>query len=47
MDFWWAGPLNGNLAFGIISCPELLPDLWELADEFSSALDELLAYVDA
>jgi hypothetical protein len=27
-----------------ISCPDLLPDLWELADDFSTALDELLEY---
>ena len=38
--------LNGKLDIGIISCPELLPDLWELADDFSVALDEMLAYVD-
>jgi diacylglycerol O-acyltransferase / wax synthase len=25
-----------------VSCPELLPDLWDLADDFSDALDELL-----
>ena len=34
-----------KLDIGIISCPELLPDLWELADDFPVALDELLAYV--
>jgi diacylglycerol O-acyltransferase len=34
--------LNGKLGIGIISCPELLPDLWELADDCSVALDELL-----
>jgi len=34
--------LNGKLGVGIISCPDLLPDLWELADDFSRALDELL-----
>jgi hypothetical protein len=28
---------------GIISCPELLPDLWHLADDFPVALEELLA----
>ena len=34
--------LNGRLDVGIISCPDLLPDLWELADDFPIALDELL-----
>ena len=33
---------NGKLGVGIISCPDLLPDLWELADDCSLALDELL-----
>ena len=35
--------LNGKLDIGIISCPELLPDLWDLADAFSVGLSELLA----
>ncbi|MFZ0835094.1 MAG: WS/DGAT domain-containing protein, partial [Mycobacterium sp.] len=35
--------LNGKLDVGLISCPELLPDLWDLADKFKSGLDELLA----
>jgi WS/DGAT/MGAT family acyltransferase len=34
--------LNGNLDVGIVSCPELLPDLWDMADDFQAALDELL-----
>ena len=34
--------LNGTLDVGLISCPELLPDLWDMADDFSAALDELL-----
>jgi WS/DGAT/MGAT family acyltransferase len=34
--------LTGKLDVGIVSCPDLLPDLWELADGFSLALDELL-----
>ncbi|WP_102142736.1 WS/DGAT/MGAT family O-acyltransferase [Mycobacterium hubeiense] len=34
--------LNGKLDVGIVSCPELLPDLWDLADDFEPALDELL-----
>jgi hypothetical protein len=37
--------LNGKLDVGIVSCPELLPDLWGLADDFAPALDELLAAV--
>ena len=32
--------LNGKLDVGIVSCPELLPDLWDLADDFGVALDE-------
>ncbi|SEH75070.1 acyltransferase, WS/DGAT/MGAT [Mycolicibacterium rutilum] len=35
--------LTGKLDVGIVSCPELLPDLWKMADDFSAALDELLA----
>ena len=35
--------LQGKLDVGLISCPELLPDLWELADEFAVAMEELLA----
>jgi diacylglycerol O-acyltransferase len=34
--------LNGELDIGIISCPELVPDVWELADDCSVALEELL-----
>jgi hypothetical protein len=34
--------LNGKLDVGIVSCPELLPDLWDLADDFGVVLDELL-----
>jgi hypothetical protein len=34
--------LSGNLDVGIVSCPELLPDLWDMADDFSVALKELL-----
>ncbi|WP_260860652.1 WSD1 family O-acyltransferase [Mycobacterium tilburgii] len=26
----------------MISCPELLPDLWEMADDFVVELEELL-----
>jgi diacylglycerol O-acyltransferase len=34
--------LNGKLDVGLVSCPELLPDLWDMADDFAPALDELL-----
>ena len=34
--------LAGKLNVGIVSCPELLPDLWDMADDFKAALDELL-----
>ena len=34
--------LNGKLNVGVISCPDLLPDLWRLADDFNVALEELL-----
>ena len=35
--------LNGTLDVGLISCPELLPDLWDMADDFEVALKELLS----
>lgn len=35
--------LSGNLDIGIVSCPELVPDLWDLADAFDLAMKELLA----
>jgi WS/DGAT/MGAT family acyltransferase len=35
--------LDGKLNVGVISCPDLLPDLWRLADDFDVALEELLA----
>ena len=34
--------LNGKLNIGIISCPRLVPDVWELADAFHHELAELL-----
>ena len=34
--------LNGKLNIGVISCPDLLPDLWRLVDDFDVALEELL-----
>jgi hypothetical protein len=35
--------LDGRLGVGIISCPDLVPDLWDLADAFPAALKELLS----
>ena len=35
--------LNGKLDVGLISCPELLPDLWDMADDFAVGMAELLA----
>ncbi|KUI15413.1 diacylglycerol O-acyltransferase [Mycolicibacterium acapulense] len=35
--------LTGKLNVGIISCRKLVNDLWDLADRFETALDELLA----
>ena len=34
--------LSGMLDVGLISCPDLLPDLWDMADDFRVALDELV-----
>jgi diacylglycerol O-acyltransferase len=34
--------LSGKLNVGIISCQQLVDDLWGLADGFEPALDELL-----
>ena len=34
--------LDGKLNVGVISCPELVSDLWRLADDFDVALEELL-----
>jgi diacylglycerol O-acyltransferase / wax synthase len=34
--------LNGELGIGIIACPDLLPDLWSIADAFPDTLKELL-----
>jgi WS/DGAT/MGAT family acyltransferase len=34
--------LDGKLNVGVVSCPDLLPDLWRLADDFDVALQELL-----
>lgn len=38
--------VNGKLHLGLISCPELLPDLCDLADGFAVGLNELLAEID-
>jgi diacylglycerol O-acyltransferase / wax synthase len=35
--------LTGALDVGLISCPELLPDLWAMADDFAVTMEELLA----
>ncbi|WP_205873426.1 WS/DGAT/MGAT family O-acyltransferase [Mycobacterium camsae] len=37
--------LSGKLCIGLIGCPELVPDLWELADEFGVVMAEMLATV--
>ncbi len=34
--------LVGKLNVGVISCPDMVPDLWRLADDFDVALQELL-----
>jgi diacylglycerol O-acyltransferase / wax synthase len=34
--------LNGKLDVGLIACLELVPDLWELADDFAVGMEELL-----
>ncbi|OBG36750.1 diacylglycerol O-acyltransferase [Mycobacterium alsense] len=34
--------LNGALGVGIIACPDLLPELWGIADAFPEALKDLL-----
>ncbi|OBB65898.1 wax ester/triacylglycerol synthase family O-acyltransferase [Mycobacterium sp. 852014-50255_SCH5639931] len=34
--------LHGRLGVGLISCPDLVADLWDLADAFPAALKELL-----
>ena len=36
---------HGQLGFGIISSPDLVPDLWSLADAFPAALEELLGSI--
>jgi len=38
--------LNGELGVGIIACPDLVPELWDIADAFPDALKELLECAD-
>jgi WS/DGAT/MGAT family acyltransferase len=33
---------GGNLDIGLVACPDLLPDLWDVADQIPVALEELL-----
>jgi len=35
--------LDGRLNVGLISCPELIPDLWDLADGFGTGIAELVS----
>lgn len=35
--------LNGKLNVGLIACPALLPDLWDMADGFAVCMKELVA----
>jgi hypothetical protein len=35
--------LNGKLDIGLVSCSDLLPDLWDLADGLPASLSELQA----
>jgi diacylglycerol O-acyltransferase len=37
--------LNGKLNVGVVSCPDLVPDLWRMVDDFDVALEELLECV--
>ena len=39
--------LTGKLNIGITSCPDVLPDLWEMADDFVSVMKELLAAAES
>jgi WS/DGAT/MGAT family acyltransferase len=39
--------LNGRLNVGLISCPELLPDLWDMADGFPLGIAALLGAAGA
>ncbi|HEX5255357.1 MAG TPA: WS/DGAT domain-containing protein [Mycobacterium sp.] len=35
--------LEGKLDIGLVACPDLLPALWEMADEFAVGMEELFA----
>jgi hypothetical protein len=37
----------GNVDFGVIGCRELVPDIWDIADGFGTAVAELRARADA
>jgi hypothetical protein len=37
----------GNLDVGLLGCPDLVPDLWEIADGFPAAVAELLTAANA
>jgi len=34
---------DDQINFGLVSCPELMPDVWDLADKIPEALDELIS----
>ena len=36
--------LTGGLDVGLISCPELIPNLWDMADDFAVELADLVAF---
>jgi hypothetical protein len=38
---------NGSLDIGIIACPDLVPDVWNLVDYLRDSLTELLKLCDA
>jgi hypothetical protein len=37
----------GSLDVGLIACPDLVPDLWDIADGFPRAVADLLAAATA
>jgi hypothetical protein len=39
--------LEDSLDFGILACPDVVDDVWSLADGLQAALDELLAAIPA
>jgi hypothetical protein len=36
-----------ELGFGIVACPEIVPDLWDLVTDMHDALEELSKQADA